>query len=62
MKGMLPGVNIGGYFRCMKWGVYVGDVQYREGNGGDVRGMERGVNIGGYVRGVYSGKSTVDEM
>ncbi len=47
-RGMERGVNIGGYFRCMKWGVYGGDVQYGECNGGDDRGMERGVNIGVY--------------
>ncbi len=34
MWGMERGVNIGVYFRCMKWGVYGGDVQYN---------VERGV-------------------
>ncbi len=34
-------------------GIFGGDVQYGECNGGDVRGMERGVIIVGYVRGVY---------
>jgi hypothetical protein len=43
-------------------GVFGGDVQYGECNGGDVRGMERGVNIGGYMRGVHSGESTVNDM